>query len=435
MIIVKKPTLVYLLLAFLFGMGFSLPFFIKEPRIKLGEHYIYCNPKAKVNLKKTYHLHLWDYDWPIKENGLQYRDYLLQAVRDFQKVYPNVRVEIKLLDLITGPAQLEQSIKINNAPDIYCSAYMIPKFNFKRQIPIGPYLKESEQEVYFQGVKKMLTFQGTLCYFPRWIAPDFWVGNQTLMESAGLSVSKIQNTGWCWQDIRGLQKGIPKDKYLLVGNLGANGFLKQLIDCARQEFQTVDDMTNQELYATIDLLETLIHQKAIPVDCDRNMLGRFLGGQAMFLAGLRPTMYNFIIKKHRNNPVGWQPVLLPVPVRFTDKEKISVENGVIAIYRNKRTAGDDHLTVAMKFGQFLSYYQETTPWESLLVVPAAKNVYNKWIHNIPQNEVFYNRLNECSITNKIPLSHSYQEKTYPILNDFISKKITGIEVKAKLSNE
>lgn len=415
-------------------MGFLVAFFIREPRVKLGEHYIYCNPKAKVNFKKTYHLQLWDYNWPIKDIDIQYRAYLLQAVRDFQKIYPNVHVELKLLDLITGPAQLEQALKKNNAPDIYCSAYMVPKFNFERQIPVGLYLKKSEQEEYFSNIRQVLTYKGILCYYPRWIAPEFWIGNQALMESAGLSVAKIQNSGWCWQDLSELRKRIDSDKYLLVGDLGADGFFNQLLDSAKQESQVVDDKTTQGLNATIDFIDTLIHQKAIPADCHRNMLGRFLGGQAMFLAGLRPTMYNFIIKRHRNNPVDWQPVLLPVPVRFANKKSISLENSVIAIYRNKRTAGDDHLVAAMKFGQFLSSYQKITPWEHLMVSPAAKSVYRKWIQDLPQNQVLYNRLTEYTLINKSTLTSSYPDKIYSVLNDFIAQKITGTEVKAKFRN-
>jgi hypothetical protein len=422
----------YVLFLFLFGLGFLVVLFSWEPRIKFGEHYIYCNPKAKINLKKQYHLHLWDYNWSISENGLNYKAYLKQSIKEFQKIYPNIHVEITLLDFITGEAQLEQALKTNNAPDIYCSAYMIPAFNFKQQIPVGFYLKQSEKEKYLSNVLGMLNYQGVLCYFPRWVAPGLWIGNKKMMESAGLSIPKIQNNGWSWDDLAAMLKQISAGKYLLVGNIGPNGLFAQLTANngveSRGNYWTVRGMN-----ISTDFLEMLIRQKGIPVDCDTNMIGRFLRGQAMFLVGVRPATYNLIINRLRNDKADWQPVLLPIPARIAGKESALVENGVIAIYRNKRIAGDDHLTAAMKFGQFLSCYQRTTPWEQLMVFPAAKDAFNQWIIHTTSNADIYNKLaNSENLKNFIPLN-GYQEKVYPVIRDFVKQKITGAEVKAKLN--
>jgi hypothetical protein len=426
LVILKKIKVLYFFIGLLFGIGFLLPFVFKESKIRLGEHYIYCNPQAKINFKKTYHLHLWDYNWPIKGNGFTYRTYLQQVVRDFQKIYPNIKVEIKLLDLITGPAQLEQKLRVNDAPDIYCSAFSIPEFNFKQQIPIGFYLKKTEQERYFENAKKILTIHGTLCYFPRWIAPEFWVGNQSLMKIAGLSVAKIQNKGWLWQDLMVARKILPVDKYPLVGNLGGNGFVPQLIANAGPELKSIN------VNATIDFIERLISQNGLPTDCDRNMLGRFLGGNAMVLAGMRTPIYNLLRRKKNIYQFEWQPVLLPIPSRFLGKESFLVKSGAISVYRNRRTKGDDHLTAAVRLSQYLSCYPKTIPWEYLMFCPMAKEVYQQWIKRESPNEVLYNRLIEqINIEQKHPVD-IYQDGAYSVLKDFISRKLTGKEVKLKL---
>jgi hypothetical protein len=423
----------YVLFLLLFSLGFFISFCSKEPRIKLGEHYIECNPKVKINLKKKYHLHLWDYNWSTNEYGLNYQNYLKQAILDFQKIYPNIQVELTLLDLLTGPAQLEQALKANNAPDVYCSANMIPHFNFKRQIPVGPYLKQSEKEIYLPGITKLLEYHGVLCYFPHWIAPGLWIGNKEFMDATGLSVIQIQTKGWNWKDLTTVVKRIPSVKYLLVGNLGPNGFFTQLTANAGLESTRGNFWSAPRINRTIDFLEILIQQKAIPADCDRNMLGRFLNGQAMFLAGVRPSMYGLIMKRLKTNKADWQPVLLPIPALVTGQENILVENSVIAIYRNKRTSGNDHLTAAIRFGQFLSCYEKTTPWEQLMVYPAAKGVFNKWIKKMTVNTDLYKNLGEQGIIkNLVPLI-GYQEKVYPVLNDFVTQKITGAEVKIKLN--
>lgn len=417
------------MLLFLFGLGFFIPLCTKEPKVKLGTQYIYCNPKAKINLKKKYHLYLWDYNWSTNED---YQAYLKQVITDFQKLYPNIKVDFILLDLLNGPNQLEEALKTNNAPDIYCSAYMIPPFNYKRQIPVGSYLHKKEKEKYLPNTIKMLDYHGVLCYFPRWVAPKLWIGNKEFMEFIGLSVTKIQNEGWSWDDLLEAMARIPTGKYLLVGNLGSDGIFPQLIANAGVESGDNALCFNQDLNITTDFLEMLIRQKAIPYDIERNMLGRFMEGQAMILAGVRLSMYNLILQRLELNKTNWQPVLLPIPVRENRKVNILVENGVIAIYRNKRTNGDDHLTAAIKFGQFLSCYSKIFPWKQLGVYPAAKDIFNTWISESSLNTTLYKRIAEKSfIENFVPLS-GYQEKVYPILNNFLNKKITGAEVKEQL---
>jgi ABC-type sugar transport system, periplasmic component len=403
---------------------------LREPRIKLGQNYIYCNPKAKMNAHKIYRLRLWDYNWPL----INYRAYLLQAIRDFQKIYPNIRVDLELLDLITGPRQLEQALKTNNGPDIYCSAYTIPNFNFKKQIPVGPYLKQYEQELYFPAMKRMVTYYGVLCYFPRWIAPQFWIGNRQLIESAGLSVAKIQSSGWSWKDLSLLQKYTAKDKYLLVGNLGENGFIAQLIDSVNLESQTVHDKTNPKIYFMIDFVDTLMRQKAITADCDQNMIGRFLNGQAVLLTGVRPAIYNFIHERLKDS-VKWQAVLLPMPIYFAGIRNMPVENFVISIYRNKHTAGDDHLVAAMKLAQFLSNYPSVSLWEYLRVSPASKFAYSQWKPHDEQNQILYDQLIQCPLNNKSKLPSAYRAKVYSILKDLVTRKITGEEAKIKLGSQ
>jgi hypothetical protein len=276
----------------------------------------------------------------------------------------------------------------------------------------------------------MLTYNGILCCYPRWIAPDFWIGNQAIIESAKLPISKIQKNGWNRQELIELKKRIGNDKYVLVGDLGAQGFFPQLINNANPGLDNIN--YKQDINSTIDLIDILVHQKAIPADCHHNMLRRFLRGQVMLLAGLRPLILNYIIDRNRINNVNWRPVLLPIP--GLKQRSIAVENGVIAIYRNRRTAGDDHLTAAMKFGRFLSYYQNTAPWEYLMVVPAAKSVYSKWILNIPQNSEIFNQLTDIMLVNKKIFNSNFPDRIYPILDDFIAKKITAAEVKSKMNN-
>jgi hypothetical protein len=435
LIIIKKSRLTIIFFVFIFGISFLLTLLLREPRVKLGENYIYCNPRAKINLKKHYQINLWDYKWPISETSISYSEYLKRAIRGFQKLYPNVEVKFQLLDFLSGPAELDQALKSNNAPDIYCSAFRIPSFNFARQIPVGFYLSKADCSIYLPNAINNSKYQGTLCYFPRWIAPGFWIGNQSLVESAGLSITKIQNNGWSWQDLKETGKLIGKDKYLLVGNLGINGLLPQLMANSGKDFtlSKVDDI--KKLNLSIDFMDQLVQAHLIPPDCDQKMYERFLRGQVMFLGGIRPASNRMIYKRLRNCRADWQPVLLPIPTRVPGEKTLITEDSVIAIYRNKRTNGDDHLAVAVKLGQFLSCYPEITPWENLMVCPANKALFYQWIQNQGPNRNLYNGLPKWDRFHNLRPLPVEPFKLYSVVNDFVAQKISAAEVKIQLSQK
>ncbi len=426
MVIIKKRTLLYLLFIIFFTIGFILPWINRGPGVKLGENFIPCNPKAKINPNKLYHLRLWDYDWPIPQGKASYRSYLLQVIKDFQRIYPNIKIEFKLLDL-NGPDELTQVLKKNEAPDIYCSAYTIPSFNFSKQIPVGPYLNKNEKDFYFTSIKKILTYHQTLCYFPRWIGPEFWVGNQPMIEASGLSISKIHTEGWTWDDLISISANLPNKRYLLTGNIGPNGLLSQLIANAGQATRIAN------LNSTIDLIENLRNEKAIPIDFGYNMLNRFLNKDAMILAGLRPPIYKFLLNRIQSQKLEWQPVLLPIPSKIRGKGTVIIESGVISIYRNRFTKGNDHLTAAIKFGQYLSCYPNMAPWEYLGFCPTSKEAYRVWMKNTYPNEQLYNDLFRQSFFNDYTTLKPEPAEILFMINDFIGGKISRQAIQSNLS--
>jgi hypothetical protein len=68
---IRKRTLwgAFLSALFLASFFISFHYFSQRPRVRLGEHVIFCNPRAKINPKKVYHLKLWDYDWPVNQKN------------------------------------------------------------------------------------------------------------------------------------------------------------------------------------------------------------------------------------------------------------------------------------------------------------------------------------------------------------------------------
>lgn len=380
----KRNTLFYLLMLVFFGLGFLLPWLKTGPGVKFGDDFIPCNPKAKINPHKVYHLRLWDYNWPI-QGEITYRYYLRQAIKKFQDIYPNIKIDFKLLEL-DGTGELIQALHKNEAPDVYCSAYTIPLFDVRKQIPVGPYLNKEDLDLYFASTQKILKRHQILCYFPRWIEPEFWIGNRSLIETSGLSVSKIQNEGWTWDDLSFICSNLRYNQYLISGKLGPNGLFSQLMANAGQGSKK-DDFN-----VTLDLMEILKNKKAIPGNLGLNMLERFLSQKVILLAGLRTPTYNFILNRIQREKLNWQPVLLPIPSKVKGRGKVIIENSVISIYRNRYTKGYDHLAAAVKFGQYLSCYSEISPWQYLGFCPTSKEAFRIWRKKISSNEQLYDKL-------------------------------------------
>jgi hypothetical protein len=432
----NRKYLIYgICLLILFMVGFIFPHYLHRPRIKLGEHEIFCNPKTKINCKKKYNLSLWDYDWPLASDKHGYQKYLHSLIRDFQTIYPDIQVKLTLLDLLSGPDQLAQALKTNQAPDVYCSAYAIPPFDFQHQIPVGPFLNPREKGLDLPDFNKLVEVEGVQCDFPRWSALGIWIGNRDLLEKAGLSVSKIQKGGWTWEElISGLEK-CPVGKRYLVGNPGYNGFFTQLMaNNGTGDDRSKNPWDGPTLRTTLDLLDRLIAKRVIRPGFDNDMLGRFLNGGAPVLAGVRPILYRFLKEKLAGMKAGWEPVLLPAPHRLPAKEVLLTENGVICVYRNRKTAGDDHLAAAVKLGQFISNYPKNEPWQEMMLIPLQPNPAFRGRNTFltEDDRIMFERLLSGATVRNVEKTAEFEEKVTPVLRDFCNGKISKEEALNRL---
>ncbi len=424
MVIIRRRTLILILAIFFFLIGFLSVRYLSRPRIRVGEHLIIVNYRAKINPKKNYHLKLWDYKWPGTEGDTWYQQFIKKAVKDFERENPNIRVSLKLLDFIEGPKVFSQALASGNAPDVYCSAYGFPEFNYQWQIPAGIFLKPQELDIFYPNLKKVLSLEKYLLNLPRWSAPGLWVGNRALMEQYGLPVEKIQRQGWSWQDLTAIS--MDKAKPLFIGNYSANGLFPQLLAINTYEHG------ESNLNHVLDLVNFV--NGTSESDLEANMFQLFLSGKVMLLGGVRPLVYDFIKQKAAVLKIGWEPVILPFP---GDRSKIvlPVENSVISVYRHHKTAGDDQLAAATRLAYFISTYHQTVPWERLKVVPSITTTGPKWAGNIGEDysSQLIDWFRDGDIVN-IKVSPRYEAEIYPGLKSFLSGKISRQEFKNIIRN-
>lgn len=418
MIIIRRRTLSIILVVFFFLMGFFSVRYLTRPRIRLGDHSLNINYRAKINPKKTYYLKLWDYKWPGAEGDTWYQEFIETVIKDFERENPNIRVELSLLDFKDGSKEFSKALASGKAPDIYCSAYDIPDFNYQWQIPASIFLKPEEINNYFPKLRKLVTLEKYLLTLPRWSAPGIWIGNRALMEKAGLPVEKIQKQGWSWQDLARITE---KTKPVCIGNFSVTGLLPQILPF---------NHSNNDIKRVIDILALTNGPLPQKIDLEASMFHLFISGKIMFIGGVRPIIYDFIKQKATASRISWEPVILPIPGVKPDKVILPVENSVIGIYRHKKTQGDDQLVAAARLAYFISSYRQTYPWQRLKVVPAVTAIAQEWARSLkpaeyPERLVYW--FDQGEVVN-IKLSTNYQEEVYPGVKDFLNGKISQEEL-------
>lgn len=418
MIVIGRRTLTILLMIIFLLISFFSVRYLNRPRIRLGDHNITINYRAKINPKKKYKLKLWDYKWPGEEGDNWYLPYITALIKDFEKTNPNIQVELKLLDFRDGAGELSKALASGNPPDVYCSAYEVPNFNYEYQIPANIFLKSQEVNVYFPKLSKLLTSDKYLLTLPRWSAPRIWVGNKRLMETAGMSIENIQNQGWRWQDLTKIKN---KTEPLCIGNFSSNGLLSQLISI-NQENNNPDPVLD-----IINYLNGPLPQK---IDFEANMIQLFLSGKVMFLAGVRPIIYNFIREKAVALRTGCEPVILPMPGEEQEIINLPIESGVICIYRRLKIGGDDQIAAATRLAYFISVYRNTGPWRRLKVIPGVPALIEQWPRSNETDNYIVKLTSWMEKGNlySIKSCSDYQIKIYPVLKDFLRGRTSREEL-------
>jgi hypothetical protein len=369
--LINRKIIISSFLAALFGASFYFTYQYLQPfqKVKIKERELRIKPNVTLDPAKQYQITLWDYDWPLRDGN--YHKYLQEQIRVFNQSYPNITVQLRLLDLLTGPGELAEALRKGQPPDVYCSALATPKFDFKYQTPVGPYQKPKTSETpYLPGIKRLTEIDGVQCYFPRWARPSIWVGNRQLLERAGLSIVQIQTRGWSWEEVLGLRAQLPSENYLLVG--------KVIPETVLQKIGTLQGLTNRG-GAEWGLLQKIRDAKGVSADGNLKMVEYFLNGRAAVLVGVTPLIWRNLKERLAHSGAAWEAVCLPTPNWRPGKPQQTVELGVISVYRRPRLGGDAQVAAAMKLGEYLSLCRGAdAPWTEMMFIPAASAAAARW---------------------------------------------------------
>ena len=123
MLIIRRRTLVYVGLSLMFILGFVLTILSYRPRVMIEGHRIFVNPRVRLAEDKVYRIRLWDCDLNTPDGSNNYHSFIKLAINRFQRLHPNIKVELRLYDLSDGPAMLDQAFK--QAPSSGCLLFGI----------------------------------------------------------------------------------------------------------------------------------------------------------------------------------------------------------------------------------------------------------------------------------------------------------------------
>jgi multiple sugar transport system substrate-binding protein len=141
-------------------------------------------PNADNN--KPVEITWWDY--PNFQTGTG-GDYEKKIIAKFNEKYPNIKVNIEMIDFASGPQKLNTAIASNSAPDM---VYDYPGriIDYARNgvmAPLDDLLTDSVKKDIAKEILNPCSLNGKVYMYPINISPNMMVFNKTMLDKAGLT--------------------------------------------------------------------------------------------------------------------------------------------------------------------------------------------------------------------------------------------------------
>jgi len=128
----------------------------------------------------------WDYpNFKTASSG----DYERKIIENFNKKYPNIKVNIEMIDFASGPQKLNTAIASNSAPDL---VYDYPGriIDYARNgvmVPLDELFTDTMKKDISEKILEPCSLDGKYYMYPVNISPNMMVVNKTMLDKAGLT--------------------------------------------------------------------------------------------------------------------------------------------------------------------------------------------------------------------------------------------------------
>lgn len=349
------------------------------------------NPRAEIDPGRRYVLRYWDYRWPTAPDGTAYEAWLREALAEFGRRFPNVRVEHRLLDPISGDADLVEALRRGDPPDVFAT---LPGgavlYDRTLQVPADLYLTREERggkeapPAYLEAALAAASAHGRLWGWPRWMAAHVWLGHRQAMAAAGLDPDGVAREGWDWNAFAAALAARPDAVAGLAVNTAGTGVFEDLMHAQGIASPFGPDgsprWTRDALRTVAAWLADLRHNEHLPLQAESSpdaMVDRILNGRVMVLAGANPWLTAKLLYTQPGTPGDL--VLLPVPVPPGDPPALRVSAGSLLVFRQKDYRGHDHTRAAVELARHLSRLRHPWAVPGSGVFPSHRAAYEPWL--------------------------------------------------------
>ncbi|MDQ7794665.1 MAG: extracellular solute-binding protein [bacterium] len=311
---------------------------------------------------EEYAVRLWDFRYPVgpvlpyEEGGERYRE-SLQAVLDaFTASFPNVRVEVTLLDFEGGDQALLEALAAGDPPDVFASWWQYPRPDHELVVPVEPYLDPEEAAAY-HPLAWQLAGAGA---WPRWLFPLPILARTAALEG---DPAGRWESGWEWADLLAQAAGAARRGTARYGLAAASGESALGWLLASQGAGLFG--RGPELPRALGWVRQAVEGGALLTgkEADDQAVYLFASGRAAFLLGVNPALARRLLA----DPTV---VALPVP-RFAEAAAATpVGAAHLVVFRQRDFKGLEHTRAAVELARWLSRAGELFPGELLLGIPA-----------------------------------------------------------------
>lgn len=148
-----------------------------------------------------------------------YTDYLAGWIEEFNKMYPNLHIEVTASSWDDNVSRLSTLCLAGDAPDIAnieCQT-LGTYVDMGVAVDITKYMPEGRLADYDESVLGYMTLDDTLYGLPLYVSIQAMGGNKAMLEAAGVDVEKVQTEGWTYDEfLEAIKNGTTDDAYGFV---------------------------------------------------------------------------------------------------------------------------------------------------------------------------------------------------------------------------
>ena len=340
--------------------------------------------------------------WDFPEGPLeQVQPNIQKAIDDFTSQYPNVKVQLEMLNFDAGPQKFEVALRAGNPPDIYHWAYTPSDFTTGLLIDLSPWVTKEDLDDIFPGPLKEMQYQGKYYHWATYVSVWSLQGNKQILDENNVDWKGIQQKGWTTEEFVEICTKLTDasknrwgfvwaDQYTSAGNIGDNwtyfaknwGLEHPITDDGKWLFEgegAVESMTF--------LLDTYKTYKISPPETPGlkrpdggDMFNRgeaVIHGNSGVWALSNRTRLNADIQAGKVQGPVFDAVLLPWPHSPKHKEVGWVSPFGVRAWRQKDFKGNEQSEMAAKYSRLESTYESNFQPELIGVLPARKSADEK----------------------------------------------------------